>query len=290
MKVSGFSFVKNALLYDYPVEESIRSILPICDEFVVAIGDSQDKTLELIQAIDSKKIKIVRTVWDDSLRKGGKVLAVETDKAFREVSRASDWCFYIQADEVVQEKFLENIYSNMQKYKDDVKVDGLLFEYLHFYGSYDHIADSYRWYRREVRVIRNNPNIYSYKDAQGFRKGHNQKLRVKHSNAYIYHYGWVKKPKAMKKKEKKFHSYWHGNEWIEKNVVKTDTFDYSNVDALCLFKGKHPRVMEKRIREKNWKFDHELSKNRYALKEKLQRILEKILKRRMGEYKNYKLV
>ena len=290
LKVSGVSFIRNALLYDYPVEESIRSILPICDEFVIAVGNSQDKTLELIQSIDSNKIKIINTVWDDSFRKGGRVLAVETNKAFKEVSKTSDWCFYIQADEIVHEKFLDTVYSDMQKHKDNKNVDGLLFDYLHFYGSYDHIADSYDWYKREVRVVRNDPEIYSYRDAQGFRKRNDQKLRVKHSNACVYHYGWVRRPEAMKKKEKKFHSYWHDDEWILKNVLEADTFDYSNINVLRLFKGKHPKVMRERTRNKNWKFDYDLSNNKYSFKERLQRTLERILKYRIGEYKNYKLI
>ena len=48
MKVCGFSFIRNAVKYDYPIVESIRSILPICDKFVVAVGNSEDNTLQLI--------------------------------------------------------------------------------------------------------------------------------------------------------------------------------------------------------------------------------------------------
>src|SRR5204863_3104290 len=130
----------------------------------------------------------------------GRVLAVETDKAFQEVSSDSDWAFYIQADEILHEKYLENVIMNMKKYKDDPKVEGLLFNYLHFYGSYDYIGESFRWYRREVRVIRNTKDIFSYRDAQGFRKKPNEKLRVKHVDASVHNYGWVKEPKAMQGK------------------------------------------------------------------------------------------
>jgi hypothetical protein len=35
MKVGGFTFVRNVVKYDYPVVESIRSILPVVDEFIV---------------------------------------------------------------------------------------------------------------------------------------------------------------------------------------------------------------------------------------------------------------
>ena len=98
MKVSGFTFIRNATKFDYPVVEAISSILPLCDDFVVAVGNSDDNTLDLIQSIDKQKIRIIETIWDDSekMKIGGKVFAAETDKAFRSIEMDSDWTFYIQ--------------------------------------------------------------------------------------------------------------------------------------------------------------------------------------------------
>ncbi len=290
MKVAGFTFIRNALKYDYPIVEAIKSILPICDEFVVAVGKSDDDTLELIRSIDKEKIKIIETVWDESLREGGKVLAVETDKAFNAVSSDVDWAFYIQGDEVVHEKYLDTIYSAMQKYKDDEKIDGLLFKYLHFYGSYDYIGDSYRWYRREIRVIKNNKNIYSYRDAQGFRKGNNLRLNIKLIDAYIYHYGWVKDPRAMQGKQESFNKLWHDNNWLKKNVDRSDEFDYSNIDSLKHFEETHPAVMSSRIKRKNWRFDYDISYNKISGKDFFKKIIEEFTGYRIGEYKNYKII
>ena len=87
MKVAGFTFIRNAVRYDYPVVESITSLLPLVDELVVCVGNSDDSTLALIESIASPKIKIFHSVWDDSLREGGKVLAVETNKALAAVSK-----------------------------------------------------------------------------------------------------------------------------------------------------------------------------------------------------------
>jgi len=115
MKISGFTFIKNALIYDYPIVEAIKSILPICDEFIVAVGKSDDETLKLINQIDPDKIKIIETNWDESLRLGGRVLAAETDKAFSNISKDSNWGFYIQGDEVVHEKYLDTIYNSLNK-------------------------------------------------------------------------------------------------------------------------------------------------------------------------------
>jgi hypothetical protein len=290
MKVSGFTFIRNAIKYDYPVVEAIRSILPICDEVIVAVGNSEDNTRELIQGIDPNKIKVIDTIWDDSLREGGRVLAVETDKAFREISADSDWCFYIQGDEVIHEKYLDIIYANMVRWKDSKDVDGLLFNYAHFYGSYDYIGESYRWYRCEIRVIKNDKSIYSYRDAQGFRKGDNEKLRVKHIDAWVYHYGWIKEPAAMQRKQEDFNKLWHSDEWIEKNVAKQEEFDYSSIDALSVFKGSHPEVMKERIARKNWKFFHDISYNKFTTKDKIKRGIEKLTGYRLGEYRNYKII
>jgi hypothetical protein len=290
MKVSGFTFVRNAIRYDYPVVEAIKSILPICDEVVVAVGNSEDDTLGLIRSIDSPKIRIIETIWDDSLREGGRVLAEETNKAFAAISPDADWAFYIQGDEVVHEQYLPAIKKAMEQYKDDAKVDGLLFNYKHFYGSYDFVGESTRWYRREVRVVRNRKDIFSYHDAQGFRKGENVKLNVKLIEAFVYHYGWVKDPRAMQDKQKSFNRLYHTDEWVEKNIATADEFDYSGVDALGLFKGTHPAVMQDRINRINWKFDYDLSYRRFSLKDRIRLFVESISGYRLWEYRNYKII
>lgn len=285
MKISGFTFIRNAILYDYPIVESINSILPICDEVIVAVGKSDDDTLSLIQSIDSNKIKIIETEWDLSLREGGRVLAEETNKAFQEISDDSDWCVYIQGDEVIHEKYHEIVKDEMKKWRGDKKVEGLLFKYLHFYGSYSFVGDSRKWYRREIRVVKNNKNISSYKDAQGFRLN-NKKLKVKEIEAYIYHYGWVKPPELQSAKIKNFQSHWHKDEWLDKNKP-SESFDYSTIDSLKLFEGDHPQVMQKRINEKNWSFDFDPTKKSFGVKAKLLYYLEKATGLRPGEYKNY---
>ncbi len=288
MKVCGFTFIRNAIKFDYPVKESILSILSICDKFVVAVGNSEDSTLDLIRSIDPKKIEIVETVWDDSLREGGRVLAVETDKAFQAIGSEFDWCFYIQGDEVIHEKYLPEIERSMKEHLDNVRVDGLLFKYLHFYGSFDYVGESYRWYRNEIRIVRNNKSIFSFRDAQGFRQEDNKMLTVKPIDAYVYHYGWVKDPGAMQKKQEEFNKLWHNDEWIDKNVRKADQFDYSDIDVLKRFEGTHPKIMHERIERINWQFDYDLSLNKMKIKDKFKKFLENF-GFSFGQYKNYKL-
>ena len=289
MKVAGFTFIRNAIKYDYPIFEAITSILPICDEFIVALGSSEDETEQLILSIGSPKIKIVHTVWDESLREGGKVLAVETDKAMDAISNDVDWCFYIQGDEVVHEKYLPVIYDGMQKYAANPSVEGLLFKYEHFFGSYEYVGDSPSWYRREIRIVRKDAHIRSYKDAQGFRKS-GRKLFVKQIEAYMYHYGWVKNPYYQVEKAKSFSKYWHNDQWMESKTPELELFDYSEVDSLKLFTGTHPQAMLPRINSQNWKFKFDFKNKKLSFKNKFKAVVEQLTGWRIGEYKNYKKI
>ncbi|MFO0323069.1 MAG: glycosyltransferase family 2 protein [Bacteroidota bacterium] len=290
MKVTGFTIIRNALKFDYPVIEAIQSILPICDEFIVAVGNSEDGTLELIKNIHSPKIKIIETIWDDHLREGGKVLAIETNKAFDQIGNDTDWCFYLQSDECVHEKFLPAIKEGMLKYKDDKQIDGLLFNYLHFYGHYNYVGNSNRWYEKEIRIIKNNKSIRSYKDAQGFRKINGDKLSVKEINATIFHYGWVKPPKAQQAKQENFHKMWHDDEWMIKHIKKAEEFNYAEIDSLIEFKETHPAVYLERIKNANWSFTFDHSKIKLTLKDKLKKLVKRTIGWNIGEYKNYKLI
>jgi len=290
MKVTGFTIIRNAIKYDYPVVEAITSVLPVCDEFLVSVGNSDDGTMELIKSIASPKIKIMESVWDDSLREGGKLLSIETNKVFDAIDASSTWCFYIQSDEVIHEKYHEVIRKGMEQYAKDEKVEGLLFDYVHFYGSYNYVGNSRKWYRNEIRIIRNNKSIRSYKDAQGFRKTDDSKLNVKKIEASVYHYGWVKPPKAQQAKQENFHKMWHDDAWMKKNIEATEEFDYSKIDSLEEFKGTHPLVMQGRVKAQNWNFKFDKSKIKLSVKDKFLQSIEKTTGWRPGEYKNYKLI
>jgi len=289
MKVSGFTFIRNAVKFDYPVVEAIRSVLPLCDEFIVLCGNSDDETDNLISRIASDKIRIHRSIWDDTLRKGGRVLADETNKAKEKISPDADWCFYIQADEVLHEKYQEKVRQSMLQWKDDKRVEGLLFDYTHFYGSYDFVGDSVKWYRKEVRIVRNDEAIRSFRDAQGFQKN-GRPLQVKHCGATMYHYGWVKPPVLQQEKQKYFHRLWHDDDWMKKNIGSQTEFDYSGIDSLAHFRGIHPEVMRERIAQKNWKFDFDPSMKKLSIKSRFKMGLERLTGWRIGEYRNYKLI
>lgn len=294
MKVSGFTFVRNAVKYGYPLVESVRSILPLVDEMVIVAGDSEDETLSLIESIDSDKIRVIHSRWNESLREGGYVLAEETNKALDAVAPDADWLFYLQADEVVHEQDHEAIRGHMKRFLPDKRVEGFLFRYHHFYGSYRLLADGRKWYVREVRIIRNDPAIRSYRDAQGFRK-EGRKLNVKPVPAWIYHYGWVKNPVVMHRKVRDFGKWWNNdqvhNSWVSAFEKRGTRFDYSQIDSVTAFEGTHPAVMEQRLGEDSWE-EHpdDRRKNFKNFKHRLYYYLWKKLGWRPFSYKNYRVI
>ena len=291
MKITGFSIIRNAITNDYPIVEAITSILSICDEFIVGVGKSTDETRKLIENIKSDKIKIIDTIWDDSLRAGGQVFALETDKMIKEVSADTDWMFYIQGDECIHEKYLPIIKKEMEDSLNNPGIEGLLLKYKHFYGSYDYVAESRRWYRREIRVLKNLPGIHSYRDAQGFRINA-RKLRVKLIDAFVYHYGWVKTPEALQGKVRNFNTFYQSEEWIQENYPVQEAFDMRNADRLVRFKDAHPQVANKRIEALNWKFKDDLTlrSNKMNFRRKVFQKIEDLTNIRLFEYRNYKIV
>ena len=252
MKISGFSFVKNAVKLYYPVEESIRSILPICDEFIIAVGKGDDNTREVIEGIGDPKIRIIDTEWNPEETKAGLVMSNQTNIALKECT--GDWCFYVQADEVVHEDDLPLIRSRCEGLADDRRVEGLLFNYLHFWGDYDHFQKSHGWYPREIRIIRNGIGVKSVRDAQSFRLEDGGKLTVASSGARMFHYGCVRPPYLMQNKQKTFKTLYVGKQAME-NMFRSEPeeFDYGPLNILPRFKNTHPGVMAERIKNCDWR-------------------------------------
>lgn len=297
MKISGFSYVRNGLYYDYPFQEAIRSVLPLCDEFVVAVGDSTDGTREAVQAIDPQKIKIVDTQWDMRLREGGKIFALQANAALDHIT--GDWAFHIQADEVIHEKDLPKIKAAIEQYDADKRVEGFILPFLHFWGSFNYIRNTRRVHAHEVRLFRNIPVVRSYRDSQGFRKytslaqyeqnqALGEKLRVKKIDAPVYHYNGVRPAKVMSKRTQAFVSFWQASQ----DTTETEQeFDYQQVDRLQEFKGPHPAVMQQRIAQQDWEFIYDPTKAVWAKKkDKWLQPIEDVLKFKIGEYKNYKKI
>ena len=151
MKVSGFTFLRDAVSNGYPFEESIRSLLPIVDEYVIAVGQSSDDTLGRVHAIGDTKIRVIETSWNEKMQDRGYVYGQQ--KMIAQFSCNGDWAFYLEGDEVLHEADLKKIKSTMERYQDDPEVEALYFDFLHFYGTPSQLGIA--GYRRAPRIIKN---------------------------------------------------------------------------------------------------------------------------------------
>jgi glycosyltransferase involved in cell wall biosynthesis len=237
MKVSGCTIVRNGVKLHYPAVESIRSILPICDEFIVNVGKSDDGTLELIKSINSPKLKIVETEWDFTNKE--KVLSEQTNIAISHCT--GDWVFYLQTDEVVHEADLPRLKKCMEKFLDDPAVDVLRFQWLHFYGSHHRYRIDKHWYQKQDRIIRNNGDIVSWGDAFSFCRKDGRDLRRKKTGCFIYHYGWVFTPEVMAKRRVNYGNIWGDEQTREKN---TGRYEFGALRLFPVYFGTHPSVMD----------------------------------------------
>ena len=243
MRVSGFTFIRNGTMLGYPFVESIVSALPLCDEFVVAVGLSEDDTLDRVQAIADPKVRILSTQWNEQMRAKGFVYAQQ--KMIAQFNCTGDWALYLECDEVLHEDNLPAIGESMKRHLADPGVEALVFDYYHFFGSPDWIAVSPGWYRRAPRIIRNTIRNYS-PDGLFFivmdRNKRGRYPRAALAGGTIHHYGHVRSAAKMQAKIQKVSRYWgHA----------PPSFAHYAIDprALRPFPGRHPALMQRWLAE-----------------------------------------
>lgn len=285
--VSGFTLVRNAIRLDFPVEASIRSILPLCDEVVVNIGKSDDDTLDLVRGIDDPRIRIIESEWDFS--GDHRVLADETQRAMRACRHP--WGIYIQADEVLHHDAVPLLRDAIAHHDGNSAVEGLLLHYRHFYGTPEYLATCRGWYPYEVRVVRlgDTWDIRSYRDAQGFRVGaSDRKIRVKRTDAWMHHYGWARPDPALVEKFKTHQSIYGGpaQEGLE-------TVRLAWQPGIRRYSGTHPEAvtgwvaqrlgpLEDRVLPRKWRWQH--------LRDHATALVERVTGRRPFEFRNYRVI
>ena len=238
MKVSAFTFIKNGQILGYPFLQSIKSILPIVDEFIINVGESTDKTLEMIRSIDDKKIRIIESKWNNAMQDRGYVYGQQ--KMISQFNCTGDWAFYIEGDEVYHEKELEKIKQSMALHLNDSNVEALVFDFYHFYGNANSFLNSPGWYKSETRIIKNSVRSYAPDGLFWLILDSNKKGRypkAKHTGAFCYHYGWVRTEEQMNLKSSQVQKYWGGD---------PENIDYSQIEQSIIqeFKGTHPKIMQ----------------------------------------------
>jgi hypothetical protein len=286
IKVSGFTIVRNAIKLDFPIEASIRSILPICDEVVVNVGRSEDETLELVRSIADPKIRILETEWDMSRRNS--VLGQETHRAMQACTHP--WGVYIQADEVLHERGAVELADAIQRDDADPGVEGFLVRYVHFYGGFDTVATHRRWYRREVRAVRLGPelDIKPYQGAQGFRVGpEHRKIRARLTSAEMFHYGWARPSQALREKRDL------GRTMYPWRDADTSRPLLAWMPGIRPFAGSHPAVARGWIEARRYDPDRVIEPRRFRwrfLRYYISEAIERLTGVRVFEFRNYKIV
>jgi glycosyltransferase involved in cell wall biosynthesis len=287
-KISGFTIVRNASILEYPFRESVLSVLPLCDEFIINCGDSDDDTAEIVNRFAKEfpnQIKPIFTKWSRENQSGGFQLKKQSDLALQQAQ--GDWCFYIQADEVVHELDHENILNAIKIASERPDIDGILFDYLHFYGNFAYQIKGRNWYRREVRAFKNHRGIEAFRDAQGFRRN-GERLAVIPSGARVFHYGYVRTSESLKKKAEQMAQWWG-----EKTSSSPESFLLKKHVGLSTFTHSHPKWMTEKV-AKNSKYCDPMKGKRCwdknEIKNAITLLWESIVPYRIGEFKNYKLV
>ncbi len=305
MKVSGFTFARNAVLLGYPLVPAIQSVLPLVDEMVVNVGVCDDGTLGAVKGIDDRRLVVFESRWDETNLERGRVLAEQTDLALARCT--GDVCLYVQADEALHEDDHPRLREALRRLHEDPGIEGLLFDYVHFYGSFHTVGLSRRWYRREVRAVKNGVGVRSWKDAQGFRiwsppvgwKGETpsslepgdpaRKLRVAHGGARMFHYGWARPPEAQKVKLAELERLYRGDGARARRLLAG--FDYDATEKVRPFTGTHPAPMRPFVEKADWPFAPRPRRLRLGhLREDLLDLFEAATGVRVGEYRNYELV
>ena len=293
MQISGFTFIKNAITLGHPIRESIQSIAPFCDEVIINVGHDQqaapqdDGTYQYLRDVfTEKKYRFIRSWWDPSLRKDGLILSQQTNLALEQCR--GKYCQYIQGDEAVHEEDFIHIQEGIKSLEKSPGINGLIFHYLHFYGSARTIKCGRTTYRREVRLIRNNQNIRSYKDAQGFRYQDGTKFLAKQIPARIFHYGWARAESVMAKKIVAIDKLFHGDQKRD-----NQNYQYRREWGLKPFLQAHPQVMGSWI-QANKNDEDFLNKGLHFRWKDLRLMasdtIENLTGWRMGEFKNFKEV
>ncbi|MCM2277707.1 MAG: glycosyltransferase family 2 protein [Oligoflexia bacterium] len=300
-RLSGFTLVRNGEKFQYPYLESLRSLLPLVDELVINVGRGEDETLgrvqEFARAEGQGKVVLFESDWpldDPEKRKGGLILSEQTNLALERCT--GDWCFYLQADEVLHEEDAPRFRQALERAHGDPAIEGLLFDYVHFYGSFDVVQVTRSAYRREVRVVRRASGARSVGDAQSFRKGDGSKLRVARAQARVFHYGWVRPPEAMKEKTFFMDQLYHGKPDARDAATGTphtgENYRYKRIWGLRPFRGSHPRVMGQRIASQGWSWDLANSPFVWSWRDAKKIVLdlfERATGIRLFEYRSYRL-
>ena len=251
MKISGFTFIRDGVRLGYPFEESIRSALPLCDEFIAAVGAGEDGTLERLRAMNDPRLRVIETNWNENIRSFGFVYAQQ--KMIAQFNCTGDWAFYLEGDEIIHDQDVEQIRRALLYYLDKPEIEALAFDYFHFHGDAKHLRISPQVYRKAVRIIRNDirsiapDGLYWAVIKPRNLFGRRNKRRTRYPNAAalnipIYHYGNTRHERYLQRKSETVNQYWDDNPFWS-------AYGQMDPDSIGEFDGTHPEIIQEWLKE-----------------------------------------
>lgn len=272
MRISGFTFIRNGVSMGYPFAESLKSALPITDEFIVVACESTDSTLEKLEELraSDSRIKIIGSDWKTGKKSGG-ILSEKTNLAIKNIT--GDYGLYVQCDEGIHEKDYDKIVKTLEDNLGNKDVKGFTFDYIHFFGGYFSYAKKSEkrfFYEKETRIIRNDGTVFSWGDAMGFKDADGIKVNAENGNALptgarMFHYGRAKNPAEMYKKDRemeKLYNYRLVNilkNWVSNYDPRVDKYVYSDFGWLLRVERSnlefHPLPFRALAAAQDWEID-----------------------------------
>jgi hypothetical protein len=149
--LSGYTLVRNVVKLNYPLEASILTYYPLCNEVVISYDPTtEDGTEKYIQDLARRypKIKPIPSPWNMDNHKDGTEITIQSNVALEACT--SDWLLYVQADEAIHEGDQEAIRAAIR----NPDINGVLFDRRSFMGTLDREIPEY-FARNLLRLIRN---------------------------------------------------------------------------------------------------------------------------------------
>ncbi len=246
--VSGLTIIRNGVRLNYPFIEAIRSALPICDEYVVVAGDSDDETLEHLAMLDDDRVRVIHTEWSPLVNPRKYLLAQQTNIGLGFCR--GRWCLYLQGNEILHEKALPGLRSLMETHADNGLIEAMLVERLTFWSDYEHYVAAYpRRFKYTARIIRPNIGTYSIRDGMSFAVFDDFSTRGRYPKAIdtgadLYRYDYVH---SVEQQARKFADAVHRSG----TSVQADAdyyYQHYPRQFIARFEGTHPAVMSGRMR------------------------------------------
>ncbi len=249
--ISGCVAARNSVKFGYPLRECLESLVPICDEVVLAYDPTTDDgTPELaIRLRDELGIVLFESPWDMNNMKKGLEIGHQSQVAMDACSPSTEWRLCVQQDEA----FHEEDHSKIQELvRNDLPgVTGFDFVRPYFFGNLHTIRRD--WSVKITRLTKKGTHTYDDFDGQNCRPL-NPLMHHADSGIWLYHYSRIGDPQLIAKRVRNVDSFFHAEDNLpEESELAPYDFSTREYDSyaftenpkethseLLTYQGTHP--------------------------------------------------